>query len=124
MRQIDEVRVSVAADIFQTFTLNVGSDEIHGNPVPCQIASSYTGNLLNIFVTEECASAEFPSYDLVSLIADLCGIKDPNHCSLLYTALSSSSMRSIYSTFIQQGLHVKEIVFGMPQRLVSSSMAH
>ena len=119
MRQIDEVRVSVATNISQTFTLNLAGTELHGSPVRGQVSLSYTGNLLNLLMTEECAAAKCPPYELVSLIADACGIKDPNHYSLLYTALSSSNMESISSTFTQQGICIKGLVFGMPRKLMS-----
>jgi hypothetical protein len=114
VRQIDEVRVSVATDISQAFMLNLAGTKVHGSPVRGQISLSHTGNLLNLFMTEECAAAECPPYELVSLIADVCDIKDPNHYSLLYTALSSSSIESTFSTFTQQGIHIKGLVFGMP----------
>jgi hypothetical protein len=119
VRQIDEVRVSVATDISQTCMLNLAGTEIHGSPVRGQVSLSYTGNLLNLLMTEECAAAKCPPYELVSLIADVCEIKDSNHYSLLYTALSSSSMESIFSTFTQQGIYIKGLVFGMPWKFVS-----
>jgi hypothetical protein len=69
--------------------------------------------MFRLSMTEECATAECPPYELVSLIADACGINEPKHFSLLYTALSNSSTKSISSAFIQQGIHVKGVVFGM-----------
>ncbi|KAF2812279.1 uncharacterized protein BDZ99DRAFT_518138 [Mytilinidion resinicola] len=111
IRQIDEVRVSVAIDILQTFMFNLAGTEIQGNPVRGQVCLSDTGHLLNLLMTEECAAAQCPPYELVSLIADACAIKDPNHFSLLFTALSGSSMESIYSTFTQQGIYIKGLVF-------------
>ena len=97
--------------------------EIHGNPVHGQVSLSYTGNFLDLQMTEECAAAKCPPYELVSLIADACGIRDPNHYSLLLTALSTSSMESISSTFTHQGICVKGLVFGMSLELVSCSEA-
>jgi uncharacterized protein (DUF1015 family) len=64
-------------------------------------------------MTKECAEAKCPPYELVALIADACEIKDVNHYSLLYTALSSASLESIFSTFTQQGICIKGLVFGM-----------
>ena len=119
VHQIEEVRVSVATDISQTFMLDLAGTEIHGSPVRGQVSLSYTGSLLNLLMTEECAAAKRPPYELVSLIADACEIKDPNHHSLLYTALSSSSMENISSTFTQQGVYIKGLVFGMPREFVS-----
>lgn len=111
--QLDEMRACVATNISQTFTLNLTDTHIHGSPVRGQVFLSYTGNLLNLFMTEECAAARCPPYELVSLIADVCGIKDSNRYSLLYTALSNSSMESISSTFAQHGNYIKELVSGM-----------
>lgn len=118
VRQIDEVRVSVAADISRTFTLDLAGTNIYGSHVRGQVSLSYTGNSLNLLMTEECAAAKCPPCELVSLIADACEIKGPNHYSLLYIALSSSSMESISSTFTQQGICIKGLVFGMPQKYV------
>ncbi|KAF1996938.1 hypothetical protein P154DRAFT_607356 [Amniculicola lignicola CBS 123094] len=112
IRQIDEVRVSIAVEILQTFMFNPAGTEIQGNPVRGQVCLSDTGHLLNILMTEECAAAQCPPYELVSLIADTFAIKDPNLFSLLFTALSGSSMESIYSTFTQQGISIKGLVFG------------
>jgi hypothetical protein len=98
--------------------LNLSGTEIHGSPVRGQVSLSYTGNLLNLLMTEECAAATCPPYELVALIADTCEIKDANHYSLLYIALSNSSIESIFSTFTQQGIYIKGVVFGMPSRFV------
>ena len=109
-RQVDEVRVSVATHISQTFLLKLASTEIYGNPVRGQVSLSSAGGCLNLFMTEDCAAAECPPYELVRIVADACDIKDPNHYSLLYIALSNSS---IAATFTQQGISVKGLVFGM-----------
>ena len=114
---MEEVRVSVATNISRTFTLNVAGAEIRGSPVRGLVSLSHTVDLLNLLMTEECAAAKCPPYELVSLIADACGIEDPNHYSLLYTALSSPSMERISSTFTQQGIYTKGLVFGTPRRV-------
>ena len=114
--QMEEVRVSVATNISRTFTLNVAGAEIRGSPVRGQVSLSHTGDLLNLLMTEDCAAAKCPPYELVSLIADACGIEGPNHYSLLYTALSSRSMERISSTFTQQGIYIKGLVFGTPRK--------
>jgi hypothetical protein len=114
-RQIEEVRVSVATDISQTFMLNIAGVEILGGDVRGQVSLSYTENFLNLLMTEECAAAKCPPYELATLIADACGIKDPKHFSLLYTALSNSSLESINTTFKEQGIMIKGLVFGMPR---------
>jgi hypothetical protein len=113
MRQIKDVRVSVASEISQTFTFNNAGTRFQGSPVRGQVSLSHTGNLLNLLMTEECATANCPPYELAALIADICEIKNPNHYSLLYTVLSNSSMENIASAFAQQGIYLKGIVFGM-----------
>jgi hypothetical protein len=119
VRQIGEVRVSVATKISQTFSLKLSGTEIHGSPVPGQVSLSHTGNLLSLLMTAECAAAECPPYELVALIADACEIKDANHYSLLFTVLNSSSMKMISSTFTQQGIYIKGFVFGMHRKFLS-----
>lgn len=112
-RQIQEVRISVATHISQIFQLKLDGGEIYGDPVRGQVALSKAGDYFNLFMTEDCATAECPPYELVRILADACEIKDPNHYSLLCTVLSNSSVESIAATFTQQGIDVKGIVFGM-----------
>jgi hypothetical protein len=97
--------------------LNLAGAEIRGGDVRGQVSLSYTGDFLNLLMTEECAAAECPPYELITRIADACGIKDPKHFSLLYAAFSNSSMESLDSTFKEQGIYIKGLVFGMPQSL-------
>jgi hypothetical protein len=113
VRQIEEVRVSVATDISQTFMLDIAGTEIIGGDVRCQVSLSYTENFLHLFMTEECAAAKCLPYELATLLADVCEIKDSKNFSLLYTALSNPSLESIYSTFKEQGIYIKGLVFGM-----------
>jgi hypothetical protein len=56
--------------------------------------------------------AECPSHELVTLIAETCRIKDQKHFSLLYTALSNLSLKSINSAFLQQGIRVEGLALG------------
>jgi hypothetical protein len=116
VRQIEEVRVSVATNISQNFMLNIAGTEILGGDVRGQVSISYTENFLNLLMTEECVVAKCPPYELATLIADACGIKDPKHFSLLYTTLSNSSLESINTSFKEQGIYIKGLVFGMPSR--------
>ncbi|KAI3318140.1 hypothetical protein HD806DRAFT_549483 [Xylariaceae sp. AK1471] len=111
-RQIDGIRVNVATEVAQTFTLNLFGAEIHGSPIRGQVSLCNTGRLLSLVMTEECAAAKTPPYELVKLMADFCGIKDSSHFSLLYMALGDLSLESISSTFAQHGLHPKGLVFG------------
>jgi hypothetical protein len=109
-RQIEKMRASIATDISQTFILNIAGTEILGSDVRGQVSLSYTENFLNLLMTEECAAAKCPPYELVTLIANICGIEDPKHFSLLYLTLSNSNMESINSTFKQQGIYIKGLV--------------
>ena len=86
--------------------------EIHGNSIPGQVTISSTDNTFTLTMTEECATAECPSHELVSLLAETCSIKDQKHFSLLYTALSNLSMKSINSAFLQQGIRVEGLSLG------------
>jgi len=112
-RQVDEVRVSVATHTSQNFLLKLADSEIHGSPVRGQVSLSSARGFLNLFMTEDCAAAECPPYELVQIVADACDIKDPNHYSRLYMALSNSSMESIAATFTQQGINIEGHVFGI-----------
>jgi hypothetical protein len=116
VRQIEEVQVSVVTNISQTFMLNIAGTEILSGDVRGQVSLSYTENFLNLLITEECAAAKCPPYELATLIADACGIKDPKYFLLLYIALSNSSLESINTTFKEQGIYIKGLVFGMPSR--------
>jgi hypothetical protein len=94
---------------------------VKGSPTRGEVARSDAGNVLNLFITEEGASEETPPYELVNIIADACQLSDPNHRSLLHTALSSSNIRGLISTFQQQGLYIKGI--DMRKCLVIDSVA-
>ena len=110
-RQIDQLRVSVVPHLSQVFELRKDRTNVQGKPLKGQVSLDSKGSLLNLIMTEECAAAALPPYELVTLLADECQIQDPNDRSLLYTALISSNMESIYSTFSQQGIHVDGLVF-------------
>jgi hypothetical protein len=62
--------------------------------------------MLQVFMTEDCITAECPSFDFVELIAKHCRIRDLTHRSLLQTALTESNLRRIQTTFRRQGFHV------------------
>jgi hypothetical protein len=93
--------------------MNHAGKEIQGNPIPGQVTISSTDNAFTLSMTEACAMAECPSHELVSLIAETCCIKDQKHFSLLYTALSNLSLKSINSAFLQQGIRVEGLSLGM-----------
>lgn len=112
MSQISHISASVASQILQTFAFISGAVAIEGNPVESDLGLSTTGGMIHIYLTEKCAVAEAPPYELVRLIADACGIQDPNHSSLLYTTLANQNLESIHITFSHQGIHIAGLVFG------------
>jgi hypothetical protein len=114
--QIEEVQVSITTDILQTFILNIAGTEILGGNIRSQVSLSYTENFFNFLITEEYTAAKCPPCELATLIADTCGIKDPKHFAFLYIALSNSSLESINTTFKEQGIYIKGLVFGIPSR--------
>lgn len=63
-------------------------------------------------MTEESATAECPSHEFVSMLAGMCGIQDQKHVSLLVTALSKLSLKSINTSFLQQGINVEGLSMG------------
>jgi hypothetical protein len=109
-RQIANVQASTAAEIVVQYTLRVGFTEISGTSENGELASSSTNEMLQLFMTEECISADCPSFDLIELIADHCSINNPKHRSLIYTALSDENSLRIQTTFRKQGLHVDIVV--------------
>jgi hypothetical protein len=110
---VEEIRVKTATGIAQTFVLNHRGIEIHGRPVSGRGAVSCAGHLLTLTVTEELAAAKTAPYELARLLVEFFHIKDPNHFSLLYMALSDLSMETIVSTFAQHGIPVTGLVLGM-----------
>jgi hypothetical protein len=107
------MRVHVATQISQIFVLEQQDAEIYGNPVRGQVACLQSDDCINLFLTEECATAECPPFDLVRLFADICAIQDPSHYSLLFVVLSNYSMESIAATFARQGLQAEGTTIGM-----------
>jgi hypothetical protein len=92
--------------------MNHAGKEIEGKPISGQVTKSFTDNTFTLFMTENCATAEYPSHELISLIAETCGIKDQKHFSLLFTALSNLGLKSINSAFLQQGIRVEGLSLG------------
>jgi hypothetical protein len=112
MHRIENIHVSIAPFISQTYVMKRGDITAEGNSVDGRACLSITENSLNLFLTEETAAANSPPYELSVLLADQLDIKDVNHQNLLYTVLINSNLESIYSTFMQQGIEVDGLVFG------------
>jgi len=94
---------------------------VEGDAVGGQASLSSTGDSLHLFLTEEMASADVPPYELSALLADYLEIEDAGHRTLLHTALISSDPESMYSTFVEQGLEVDDMVFGKHLRVMYHS---
>ncbi|KAJ4290882.1 hypothetical protein N0V90_010078 [Kalmusia sp. IMI 367209] len=109
-RQITGLRVRIATAVSQTFTMILPDKEVYGNPIPGHVSISSVDNVLTLVMTEESATAECPSHELVSLLAEACGITDQKHISLLFTALSNLSLKSINAAFVQQGIKVEGLL--------------
>ena len=103
----------IATAVSQTFKLELPNEEIYGNPIPGHVYITSADNLLTLVMTEETASADCPSHELVSLLAETCGIKDQKHISLIFTALSNLSLKKVNAAFLQQGIKVEGLVLGM-----------
>ncbi|KAF2178732.1 hypothetical protein K469DRAFT_642268 [Zopfia rhizophila CBS 207.26] len=104
--QLTNIQANIAAEILQSYILKFGSTEVTGHAEKGELALSTTNDTLQVFMTEECITAEYPSFDFVELIANHCGIKNPTHRSLLQTALTEDSLRRIQTTFRRQGFHI------------------
>ncbi|KAF2474923.1 uncharacterized protein BDR25DRAFT_255455 [Lindgomyces ingoldianus] len=115
-RQLNDLRVHVATQVSQVFVLEQEDTEIYGNPVRGQVAMLRNDNHIDFFLTEESINAEYPPFDLVRAIADICAFKDLSHYSLLFAVLSNYSMEGIAEAFAQQGLQVEGIIVANPKK--------
>ena len=70
-------------------------------------------NILTLCMTEECATAECPPHELVSLMTETCLIKDQRHFSLMYIALGNASLKTINAAFLQQGIRPEGLRLGI-----------
>jgi hypothetical protein len=72
---------------------------------------------MTLVMTEETATAECPSQELVSMLALTCGIQEQQHMALLLIALGKSSLKSIKAAFLQQGIKVEGLLIGTSPHL-------
>ncbi|KAH8669611.1 hypothetical protein BGZ60DRAFT_564070 [Tricladium varicosporioides] len=106
--QLKNIKISSASSITQEYVLNCGSDNITGRPDQGQVASVMDEDSLQIFLTEDGITSYTPPFELISLLADICGITDGSHRSLLQTAVSETSLRRIQEMFYREGLLKRE----------------
>jgi hypothetical protein len=71
-----------------------------------QVASFVSSGILQLFIAESSVSSSGFSFEFVDLIAEYCGISDPAHVRLLYSALSEPEMARVQAAFASQGFHV------------------
>ena len=76
-----------------------------------------TDGSMTLVMTEEAATAECPSHELVSMLAQTCGIQEQHHITLLLIALGKSSLKSIKAAFLQQGIKVEGLLLGTSPHL-------
>jgi hypothetical protein len=119
LQQLDEMRASVATKIAVTFTLDLPTKKVEGNPVSGEAMMTKNGRLVGLVLSEGCAAADTPPYALVKLMADTFHVAE-KHCPLLHVALSDMSVESTFSTFTQHGIFVKGLNLGMYTELFCS----
>jgi hypothetical protein len=107
--------------MLKNFTLALPNQVVHGEPLPGYVTFTSTDSVLTLMVTEDIATAEYPSHELVSILADICGIEKQSHITLLSTALCKLSVKSTNNAFLQQGIHVEGLLLGTLPRLAAGS---
>ena len=114
--QIANIRIRIATAVSQIFTMvTPDNQEIVGNPIAGHVSILSTDDTLTLIMTEDTATAELPSHELVSALAEICGITDQKHISLLFTTLSNIPLKSINTAYVQQGIKVEGLLLpGMP----------
>ncbi|KAG9198551.1 hypothetical protein G6514_009853 [Epicoccum nigrum] len=109
-RQISQLRVRIATSIVRTFKLTVPFDVIVGNEIPGNVCVIPAENTMTLVMTDEAAKAACPTQELVSALAQMCGIKEQRHIMLLFIVLSSLRLKSINAEFLQHGLEVEGLL--------------
>jgi hypothetical protein len=92
--------------------MTFSNKEIHGKSIPGCVSIKSTDSSMTLVMTEETATADYPSHELVSMLALTCGIQEQHHITLLLIALGKSSLKSIKAAFMQQGIKVEGLLLG------------
>ncbi|OAL50739.1 hypothetical protein IQ07DRAFT_680093 [Pyrenochaeta sp. DS3sAY3a] len=106
IKQLENIEVNSAAEIVQTYSIQVSGTRIISSPESGEVALSCTDGILRLFMTEECLSTDHPSFELIDLFAKHCSITDSRSRLLLSVILTDGSLRRIQATFRKQGIHV------------------
>jgi hypothetical protein len=107
--------------MLKTFTLALPDRVVYGEPLPGYVTFTSTDSVLTLIVTEEIATAEYPSHELVSMLADICGIEKQSHITLLSTALCKLSVKSTNDAFLQQRINVEGLLLSTLSSLGAGS---
>lgn len=106
-QQIRSVRVSLAARIFENYTLKGADFEIEGRPCRSDILWSATGDQLQIFVASQYRSPlHCPTAAIVDLISECCEIKDRRRLNLLWIVFTQTDLDRVNQAFAKQGIHI------------------
>lgn len=106
-QQIKSVRVSLAARIFENYTLKGAAFEIEGRPCRSDILWSATGDQLQIFVASRYRSPlQCPTAAIVDLISEYCNIKDHHYLNLLWMVFIERDLDRVNQAFAKQGIHI------------------
>lgn len=105
-KQLEEIEVNSAAEIVQTYSVQVSGIKVVGSPESGEVALLCTEGMLRLYMTEECLSSDYPSFELIDLFAKHCSIYDSRSRLLLSVILTDESLRRIQATFRKQGIHV------------------
>ncbi|UPX11197.1 uncharacterized protein EKO05_0001817 [Ascochyta rabiei] len=108
--QIAQLRVRIAASVLHTFTIVLPNKEVTGKPVSGNVCITLTDSSMILVMTDQTAKAAYPSHELVSKLAQTCGIEEQNHITLLLVALANSSLKSINAAYLQQGIEVEGLL--------------
>jgi hypothetical protein len=103
--------------MLKTFTIILPNHVVHGEPIPGYVTFKSTDSVMTLMVTEEIATAEYPSHELISMLADICGVEKQSHITLLSTALCKLSVKSTNTAFLQQGVKVEGLLLGTSSSL-------
>lgn len=107
--QIQTVRVSTAAKIARTYTLEHGGVHATGHSENALATSVVTGDMLQIFIAEVRHPTGYPVPDIVQMLSEHFTIEDAAHVALLYTLFSENDFDKIEQAFSRQGIHFTTI---------------
>lgn len=109
VRRLYRVEVSTAARIEEKYKFTYGGRTFTAQDEGGEVAfSTETSYALQVFMTRGNISASLPPLDLAKGIADLHGIVNPSHISLLQFALSEHDHERLRDVFQREGIYVSQ----------------